>query len=197
MAQACIASTTSLALSQDGIGTLRGNVNVDPHPWNSVKSGAAGLVNQPTVGAYGYPFAGDDTYATAIALQPVQGFVAFGPELQAATQSPVAGAIVTALVSWEIQSNYGGGANNPFSGISYALQYSYDHANWGTFAESAQASASGQTFLWHVTATWPIAWGDTAAHNVWFRMLVAAGNFGAGEAITVNFTRRRSAYMLY
>lgn len=192
---ACIASTQSVALAQDGGGTLRAATIVSPGNNNALISQADGLAIKAQHVTYGWPFVGSD-YVTPVNLAPSSGYIAYGPEILAQTQTCTPGC-VTADITWEISAYYPGLGNSPYSGISYALQVSSDYAVWANVAETVQLSPSGQTFRWYCHASWPICWNDNALHNFWARMMVAAGSFGAGDTIVCQYTGKRSITMMY
>jgi len=193
---ACIATTSSVTLAQDGAGTLRANAVVSPGNNNPLISQGDGLAVKAQHITYGYPMAGDDSYTTQVILAPPSGYIAYGPEVFAQTQTCTPGC-VTADITWEISAYYPGLGNSPYSGISYALQISGDHTNWANAAETIQLSPSGQTFRWYCRTRWPICYNDNALHNFWARMMVAAGSFGAGDAIILQYTGKRSITMMY
>lgn len=193
---ACIANTQSVTLAQDGAGTLRANAVVSPGNNNPLISQADGLAVKAQNITYGWPFGGDDSYTTPESLSPASGFQVYGPEMFAQTQTCTPGC-VTADITWEIQAYYPGLGNNPFSGISYLLQISHDHATWSAAAQSSQHSLTGQTWRWYCRARWPICFNDNALHNFWARMLVAAGSFGSGDGIALQYSGKRSITMMY
>ena len=193
---ACIATTSSVTLAQDGAGTLRANAVVSPGNNNPLISQADGLAVKAQHVTYGWPFAGDDTYFVAVGVSPAMGYTGYGPEMFAQSQTSTPGC-VTARINWEIQAAYPGTSNHPFSGISYALQVSHDHTNWLSIADASQISPTGQTWRWQVCGNYPICFNDNGLHNFWARMLVAAGAFGFGENITAQLTAKRSITMMY
>lgn len=194
---ACIANTSSVGLSQDGLGTLRADAILNPHGSNLLKYDNAGITKAGPIVRYGWPLAGDDTYNTAVVIGPGSGPVEYGPRWAGTVAQPLAGYYVGMRVGVEVQAGYGGGINNIFSGITFDIQTSTDNVNFTSVATSFVGTPSNFTHLWHGTADIPLNFNDTATHSVWARLMVTAGALGSGDNVTAQFTRRRFIEFTY
>jgi len=194
MAAGCVANTASVATSIDGAGTLRSGVIVSPNTNNTLVQEANGLAVRNGSVLVGWPFTGNDTYATPAGVAPQFGPLVYGPEIFAQVQAPTSECVM-AHVEWETQVGYSG--SNTFSGITFSLEISFDHTNWTEFATQANYAPISQTVLWHASAHYPLCFADTAAHNVWVRLVLSAGAFGTGDVATAQFSRRRSIMFQY
>lgn len=191
----CVANTATIATALDGAGTLRSDAIVAPGANNPLVAQADGLAVKAQHVTYGWPnIVGDDTYATPAGVAPTFGPLVYGPELvaQSATSTP---GCVTAAVNWEVQAAYAG--SNTFSGITFELQGSNDHATWVTMATAAYHQPASLTILHHFSLLWPQCWPDNGLHTMWVRCVLTAGSFGTGDVVTAQLTRRRGITMMY
>jgi hypothetical protein len=186
---ACIASTSSVELTQDGIGTLRADVILNPHPNNTLKYDAAGVVKSSLNSRYGYGAAFNlvsDQFAVP-AIVAAGGSGAYGPTMVGTYQAPIANSYLTVVMNTEVR--VGISASNPFAGIQCDLQISLDGSTW--YSISTWEHFQGVPFIsrvpLHGQQQLPVS--DTAPHAVYGRTLVTA------TAVDVNVASSEKRYI--
>lgn len=201
MAGACLANTPSATIEQDGAGTTRVNVVIDPHVNNPLRLNATGVVKAPFVVRYGWGaannFSDNDTFSSAVAISPASGAVEYGPRWAGQVATAIAGYPVGIRIGVDVLCGYSAGANNPFSGVTYEIQAAVDALGFSAVKTVSQNTPSAFAWLWSGEANFPFTFGDVAVHTVTARLMITAGAFGQGEVATAQYMRRHFVEFTY